>query len=61
VICCGEEHERRDRDIAGHERQRLSCGGGHLGDGKSVSLGEVVRGWWRCWWGFLRRGGGGGC
>ena len=32
VVCCGEEDERRDGDVAGHERQRLGCCGGHLGD-----------------------------
>jgi hypothetical protein len=37
VVCCGEEDERRDGDVAGHERQRLGCCGGHLGDVDSVS------------------------
>ena len=40
VVCCGEEDERRDGDVAGHERQRLGCCGGHLGDVDSVSPGK---------------------
>jgi hypothetical protein len=36
VICCGEEHERRNRDVAGYERQRLCCCGGHLARSHSV-------------------------
>ena len=51
VVCCREENERRDGDVAGHERQRLSCGGGHLGDVDSVSLGRVLGDWQRYWWG----------
>ena len=43
VVCCREEDERRDGDVAGHERQRLSCGGGHLGDVDSVSPEGVGR------------------
>jgi hypothetical protein len=50
VVCCREEHERRDRDVAGHERQRLSCGGGHLGDVDSISPEKVLSEWRRCWW-----------
>jgi hypothetical protein len=36
VICGGEEHERRNRDVAGHKRQRLCCCGGHLVGSHSV-------------------------
>jgi hypothetical protein len=61
VVCCGEEHERRDGDVAGHERQRLGCSGGHVGDVDSVSPGVLLRGWRRCWWSLLERGGGGCC
>jgi hypothetical protein len=45
VICCGEEHERRNRDVASHEGQRLCCGGGHSKIAHSVwpemELGEA--------------------
>ena len=43
MICCGEEHERRNRDVAGHERQRFCCCGGH-GECVRFEQAEVRRG-----------------
>lgn len=55
VVGGGEEDERRDGDVAGHKRQRLSCGGGHLGDVDSVSPEKVLGGWQRYGWGLWGR------
>jgi hypothetical protein len=49
VICSREEHERRDRDIARNERQRLCCGGRHRGGVYSVRSGREVEARERLW------------
>jgi hypothetical protein len=58
VVCGGKKHKRRDRDVAGHERQRFCCGGGHA-DGVfpiSPMVLLVFRRRRRRWWVLKARG-----